>query len=463
MDMFKEGLIMGTKVNQTKGKKKISKSDMIVLTINCGSSSIKYLLFNFDKHEAIAEGIVERIAIGGSFIKHEVPGRHVYKKAEMVPDHHEAINLIIEVLLNKHHGVIDNIKEIKGVGHRVVHGGEHFLKSVLIDGPNGKVVKTFRNLSDLAPLHNPNNILGIESAIDILPDVPHVAVMDTAFLQTMPPHCYRYAVPYDWYSLLGVRKYGFHGTSHLYVSRRAAVLLNKNSLECNMITCHIGNGVSFTAIRNGEAYDHSMGFTPLEGLIMGTRSGDIDPAIVEFVSEKEYMHPHKVISLLNKESGLKGITGQYADRRDIFAGAKKGEQGCQLAIDMEVHRIKKYLGAYIAALNKVDAIVFTAGAGEMAWKLRENALENMVNLGIILNKKRNREAVSHNHEFIISADNSPVKVFVIPTNEELVIVEDTVAIIRGDYDVHTKFKYSFEDKNYVNKMREDFYRKKIKK
>ncbi|MBU1075784.1 MAG: acetate/propionate family kinase, partial [Spirochaetes bacterium] len=268
---------------------------MIILTINCGSSSIKYLLFNFNRHKALADGIVERIAIGGSFIKHEIPGQPEYKKEEMIPDHHEAIKVIIETLLDKKRGVLKSIKDISGVGHRVVHGGEHFVKSSLIDGPNGKVVKTFRNLNDLAPLHNPNNILGIESAIDILPDVPHVAVMDTAFLQTMPAFCYRYAIPYEWYSLRGVRKYGFHGTSHLYVSRRASVLLNKEPKECNLITCHIGNGVSFTAVKNGEAYDHSMGFTPLEGLIMGTRSGDIDPAIVEFISEKEYMHPHKVI------------------------------------------------------------------------------------------------------------------------------------------------------------------------
>lgn len=451
------------KGKQNTSKKSKKTSDMIILTINCGSSSIKYLLFDHNQHKALAEGIVERIAIGGSSITHEVPNRKIFKKSEMVPDHHEAIKLIVETLLSKEHGVIKDVKEIKGVGHRVVHGGEHFVKSVLIDGPNGKVVKTFRNLSDLAPLHNPNNILGIESAIDILPDVPHVAVMDTAFLQTMPSHSYRYAVPYDWYSLLGVRKYGFHGTSHLYVSRRGAVLLGKSSQKCNLITCHIGNGVSFTAVKNGEAYDHSMGFTPLEGLIMGTRCGDIDPAIVEFISEKEYMHPHKVIQLLNKESGLKGITGQYVDRRDIIAAAAKGDQACKLALDMEIHRIKKYLGAYIAILNEVDAVVFTAGAGEMAYKLRERVLENMSSLGIILDKDRNKDAMSHNHEFIISDKYSPIKVFVIPTNEELVIVEDTVAIIKGTYDIHTHFKYSFEDPNYVNQMREELYQRELKK
>ncbi len=427
------------------------KSEKIILTINCGSSSIKYLLFNYSKHRIMAEGIIERIGIKGSNIKHEVPGKPVYKKEEKVPDHHKAVKLIINILLNEKYGVINNINKITGVGHRVVHGGEIFTKSVLIDGTDGKVMKTFKDLCDLAPLHNPNNIIGIKAAMGILPDIPHVAVMDTAFLQTMPPHCYRYAVPNKWYSKYRVRKYGFHGTSHLYVSRRASVLLNKKISECNIITCHIGNGVSFTAIKKGKAYDHSLGFTPLEGLIMGTRSGDIDPAITGFISKKESIDIHEVINMLNKESGLKGITGKYNDRRDIFKGAKKGDKNCQLAIDMEVHRIKKYLGAYIAVLEKVDAIVFTAGAGEMSCELRGKVLCNMEALGIILDKKKNKQAVSHNHEFIISSNNSLIKIFVIPTDEELVIVEDTIAIINGNYDIPDKFKYSFEEKEYINK------------
>jgi len=440
----------------------ITKSDnKIILTINCGSSSVKYNLFNWNKQEVMANGIVERIGIKGSMIRHYVPNMNPYIAEEVVPDHHEAIKLIIDTMLDKKVGIISDLKVINAVGHRVVHGGEHFVKSVMIDGPDGKVVKTFRNLSTLAPLHNPNNILGIESAMELLPGVPHIAIMDTAFLQTMPKHTFLYAVPYEWYLQYGVRKYGFHGTSHLYVSKRAAALLKKNSTEVNLITCHIGNGVSFTAIKNGVAYDHSMGFTPLEGLIMGTRSGDLDPAIVSYLCEVDQVRSEKVITQLNKESGLKGITGEFVDRRDIYQGFKEGKERCKLAIDMEVHRIKKYIGAYIAALGKVDAIVFTAGAGEVASWLREMALENMESLGIILDKKRNNEAVSHNHEFLISTDKSPIKVFVIPTNEELVMVEDVVAILEGRYDIHTNFKYSFEDPKYVNKMREDAYKREL--
>ncbi len=447
---------MGEKENSKKN------DEIIVLTINCGSSSVKYSLFHWNKHEVMASGIVERIGIKGSFIRHQVPHRKPHIEEEVIPDHHEAIKLIIETLLNKKVGVITDLKCITAVGHRVVHGGEHFIKSVLIDGPEGKVVKTFRNLSSLAPLHNPNNILGIVSAMELLPDVPHVAIMDTTFLHTMPKHTFLYAAPYEWYTKYGIRKYGFHGTSHLYVSRRAAALLRKKITDVNLITCHIGNGVSFTAIKNGEAYDHSMGFTPLEGLIMGTRSGDIDPAIISYICEVEQVRSERVITILNKESGLKGITGEFIDRRDIFQGAQEGNERCKLAIDMEVHRIKKYIGGYIAILEKVDAIVFTAGAGEMAYWLREKVLENMESLGIVLDKEKNREAVSHNHEFLISADNSPIKVFVIPTNEELVMVEDVVAIIEGRYDIHTKFEYSFESPDYVNKMREEAYQLELK-
>ncbi|MDD5065666.1 MAG: acetate kinase [bacterium] len=434
---------------------------MIVLTINCGSSSVKYMLYNHTRHAVLAEGIVERIGLTGSFIQHEVPHKPTFKEEDMVPEHHEAIKLITHTLTREDVGVLKDVSCIKGVGHRVVHGGEHFIKSVLIDGPNGRVVKTFRNLSELAPLHNPNNILGIVSAMDILPDVPHVAVMDTAFLQTMPKHIYLYAVPYDWYTSLGIRKYGFHGTSHLYVSRRAAVMLNKENRECNLITCHIGNGVSFTAIKDGSAYDHSMGFTPLEGLIMGTRSGDLDPAILEYVALKDNFSISKIITILNKESGLKGITGIYSDRRDILEGARNNDERCQLAIDMEVHRIKKYIGAYMSVLGRVDAIVFTAGAGERHHVLREMCLSHMENLGIYLDIEKNRQAVSHNCEYVISKDNSPVKAFVIPTDEELVIIEDTVAIINGTYDICTNFRYSFEDRNYVNNMRQELYEKEM--
>ncbi|MDO9575850.1 MAG: acetate/propionate family kinase, partial [bacterium] len=298
----------------------------------------------------------------------------------------------------------------------------------------------------------------IRAAMELFPSCPHVAVMDTAFISTIPPESYIYAVPYEWYEKYGVRRYGFHGTSHLYVSRRTAVLLNKPVKETNLVTCHIGNGVSFTAIKKGEAYDHSMGFTPLEGLVMGTRSGDIDPAIVSYVAERENLTAKDVVNILNKKSGLFGITGEYTDLRDILK-TQISYPRSKLAFDVECHRIKKYIGAYIALLGRVDAIVFTAGAGELAWELRKNCLQGMEELGIKFDTERNRKAVSRNHEFLISSDDSKIKIFVIPTDEELVMTEDTVAIIEGRYDIPSRFTYSFESKDYVNRMREEAYRR----
>ncbi|RKZ26126.1 propionate kinase [bacterium] len=422
--------------------------DRIVLTLNCGSSSVKYLLYNWDKRTPLARGIVERVTIGGSFIRHRHPEKGEIRKEYECPTHKEAIELILSMLTHPEYGVIKDYKEISAVGHRVVHGGERFTHSVLIDD---EVLQTFKELCDLAPLHNPPNVLGIEAAKKVLPDVPHVAVIDTAFHQTMPPHCYIYAVPYEWYEKYRVRKYGFHGTSHLYVSRRAAVLLGKKPEEVNLITCHIGNGVSFTAIKNGKSYDHSMGFTPLEGLVMGTRSGDIDPAIVGFIAERENLTAQEVINILNKKSGVLGITGKYTDRRDILKAMEEGDERARLAFEIECHRMKKYIGAYMAILGRVDAIVFTAGVGEKGWETRERVLEGMEHLGIKLDRERNRQAVSRDKESIISTDDSPVKVFVIPTDEEIVFVEDVIAIIEGRYDIPTRFRYSFEDPSYVKK------------
>ena len=417
---------------------------MKILTLNCGSSSVKYLVYDWDKKKALARGIVERIMIGNSFIRQMVSGRKEYKKEQSCPTHKEAIKLILKTITDPKNGVLKDIKEISAVGHRVVHGGEKFTHSVKIDG---QAIQTFKDLSDLAPLHNPPNILGIESAMEILPDVPHIAVMDTAFHQTMPEYVYIYPIPYEWYEKYGIRRYGFHGTSHLYVSKRAAVLLGKPSNETNLITCHIGNGVSFTAIKNGVSFDQSMGFTPLEGLVMGTRSGDIDPAIVGFISAREGLRAREVITILNKKSGIFGITGKYTDRRDVLRAMDEGDKRAKLAFEIEAYRIKKYIGAYSAALGSVDAVVFTAGAGEHHWRLREKALINLENIGIILDKEKNKQAI-YGKEMVISADKSPVKVFVIPTDEEIVFIEDVVAIIEGRYDIHTKFKYSFEDKDY---------------
>lgn len=434
----------------------MARKDTIVLTLNCGSSSVKYQLYNWDEHILLCRGGVERVIIGGSFIRHEVPGRKPVTVEEECADHKEAIQLIIKTILGGKKSVLKDLSSVKAVGHRVVHGGDKFTKSIRIDD---KILEVFEELKDLAPLHNPPNITGIKAARELMPDIPHIAVMDTAFLQTLPAEAYIYAVPYEWYEQYRIRRYGFHGTSHLYVSRRAAVLLKKKKDKVNLITCHIGNGVSFTAIKNGKPVDHSMGFTPLEGLVMGTRSGDIDPAIIGYISEKEGFTALRIVSILNRKSGIYGITGQYTDRRDVVEAIKKGDKRAQLAFDIEAYRIKKYIGAYMASLGEVDAIVFTAGAGERSFELREAALSGLDNLGIKLDKERNEHAITRNKENIISSDDSLVKVFVIPTDEEMVFTEDVVAILKGKYtDPHT-YHYSFEDPQYENKMRKEVYEK----
>ncbi len=433
----------------------MAKKDIIVLTLNCGSSSVKYQLYNWGKKRALCKGGVERIIIGGSFINHEVPGQNPVTINQECADHKEAIQLIIKTILGGKTPVIKDLSSVDAVGHRVVHGGDKFTKSIKIEE---KTLEVFEKLKDLAPLHNPPNITGIKAARELMPDIPHIAVMDTAFLQTLPPKAFIYAVPYEWYEQYKIRRYGFHGTSHLYVSRRAAVLLKKKKSKVNLITCHIGNGVSFTAIKNGKPIDHSMGFTPLEGLVMGTRSGDIDPAIIGYVSEKEGFTALRIVSILNRRSGIYGITGKYTDRRDVVEAIKKGDKKAQLAFDIEAYRIKKYLGAYMASIGKVDAIIFTAGAGEKSYELREAALSGLEHYGIKLDKERNRNATSRNVESTISSDDSQIKIFVIPTDEEMVFTEDVVAIIKGTYtDPHT-YEYSFEDPSYVNKMRQEAYK-----
>ena len=421
---------------------------MKILALNCGSSSIKYKVHNREKHETLGSGTVERIGITGSFIRHERPGNQPHILNHDCPNHEEALKLIAETLLDPNIGVIKNISEIDAVGHRVVHGGEKFKSSVRIDA---EVLEAIKAVQDLAPLHNPPNIAGIVAAQALLPNVPHIAVFDTAFHQTMPEGAYLYAVPYEWYGMYGVRRYGFHGTSHLYVSRRASALLGKTPSETNLITMHIGNGVSITAVKNGISVDTSMGLTPLEGAVMGTRCGDIDPAIILFMIEKEGFYAEQIDSILNKKSGLLGITGKYMDRRDIEKAAEEGDKRCQLAIEIESYRLKKYIGAYSAALGKVDAIVFTAGAGELNWQLREKVLLGLENLGIKFDPAKNKAAVSRDRETDISLDGSPVKILVIPTDEEIVFIEDVAAILEGRYDLHTRFTYSFEDQNYKRK------------
>jgi len=429
---------------------------MIILSFNCGSSSVKYQLYNWTKKEIIAKGIVERVSIGNSFCVHEVNHKEKVTLEHDCPTHKEAIKLIIDMLTHPEHGAIKKLSDISAIGHRVVHGGEKFSKSVLI---NQEVLNTFKELAGLAPLHNPPNIMGIEAAMELLPDIPHAAIMDTAWHQTMPPYVFTYAVPYEWYEKYGVRRYGFHGTSLLYVAKRAAVLLGKDPFTCNLISCHIGNGVSINAVKDGLSYDTSMGFTPLEGAIMGTRAGDHDAALDFYVMQKEGFSPEEMDNILNKKSGIWGITGKYIDRRDAIKASKQGDKRAELAIEMEAYRLKKYIGAYTAVLGRLDALVFTAGVGEMSAHIRGKVLEGLNILGIKFDPEKNKLARTRNHESDISAADSPVKILIIPTDEELVFVEDVVALLEGTYDIHSNFTYTFQTKDYRNLMREKAYQK----
>ena len=433
---------------------------MIILSFNCGSSSVKYQLYNWTKKEIIAKGVVERVTIGGSFCTHEVNHKEKITLEHDCPNHREAIKLIMDCLIHPEHGALKDLSDIYAVGHRVVHGGEKFFKSVII---NQEVIETFKELIELAPLHNPPNIMGIEAAMELLPDIPHMAIMDTAWHQTMPPHVYTYAVPYQWYKKYGIRRYGFHGTSLLFVAKRAAVLLNKDPFKCNLISCHIGNGVSINAVKNGLSYDTSMGFTPLEGAMMGTRVGDHDAALDFYIMQKEGYSPKEMETILNKKSGILGITEKYVDRRDVLKATSQKDKKSQLALEMETYRLKKYIGAYAAALGRLDALIFTAGVGEMCSAIRAKVLGGLEILGIKYDSEKNKIARTRNAELDISVDDSGVKIFIIPTDEERVFVEDVVALLQGTYDIHTKFKYSFQDKEYKNLMREKAFTRECRK
>ncbi|HON13532.1 MAG TPA: acetate kinase [Treponema sp.] len=423
---------------------------MVILTLNCGSSSAKYQVYDWDAKEVLAVGIVERVTQGNSFITHKAKGKEEYTLQHNCPNHTEAVDLIIKTLTDPVHGVIHDMGMIKAVGHRVVHGGSKFIKSVIV---TDEVMKAFHEVSDLAPLHNPANIMGIEAAKKVLPNVPHCAIMDTAWHQTMPESSYLYAVPYDWYEQHAVRRYGFHGTSFLYTSKRAAVLLGKDFHHVNLIIAHIGNGSSINAVKDGCSFDTSMGLSPLEGLVMGTRSGDVDPAVPFYMMRKTGASASEIESTLNKKSGLLGITGLYTDRRDIQAAVEKGDKRAELAQDIEAYRLKKYIGAYMAALGRVDALVFTAGVGEMAPFIRRKVLEGLEGLGIVYDPEKNAIARSRNAETNIAASNSKIPIFIIPTDEELVMTEDAYALMAGTYDIHTNFTYTFQHPDYVNKAR----------
>ena len=411
---------------------------MYILALNCGSSSLKYQVFDADSKQAIVGGNVEKIGLADSFVTQKYPDGTKQKKETSMKNHDEALNVVLFMLRE---ASID-LNEIKGVGHRVVMGGDKFASSVEI---NDEVIRTIDELSAIAPLHNPSALMGIVTAKQLLPNATQVAVFDTAFHQTMPDYAYRYAVPSAWYRELGVRRYGFHGTSHLYVSKRAAAMLGKPANECNLITLHIGSGASATAIRNGVCVDTSLGMTPLSGLTMGTRPGDLDPGVVLYVMNRLGLSADQMQKHLNKDSGLMGITECFADRRDV-EGNREENDLCRLAIDMEVHNVKKYIGAYMAELGHVDALVFTAGVGENDDYLREKFGTGLEELGIKLDKEKNANALARKgvDQAVISTDDSRVKILMIATNEELVIVEDTLAIMNGTYNPnHLEMNYSF--------------------
>ena len=398
---------------------------MNVLVINCGSSSLKYQLIDMTNEEVRAKGLVERIGIEGSRIKHTTIGKEQVIIEEPMKDHKRALELVLNALVDENYGAIKSMDDIYAVGHRVVHGGEKFASSTIIDD---KVMEALNDCIELAPLHNPPNIMGIEACKELMPNTPMVAVFDTAFHQTIPPENYMYPLPYEYYEKYGIRKYGFHGTSHKYVSLRAAEILGKPVEELNIITCHLGNGASVCAIQGGKSIDTSMGFTPLEGLAMGTRCGDIDPAIIPFLMEKEGLSFDEINNVLNKKSGVLGISGLSSDFRDLEEAAENGNERALLALKVFCNRVKEYIGAYSALLCNVDAVVFTAGIGENSPTVRYHICEGLDCINIKLDPELNSKV--RGEEAIVSKDLTSVPVLVVPTNEELMIARDTVELVK---------------------------------
>ncbi len=396
---------------------------MKILVINCGSSSLKYQLIDMQDEEVIAKGLAERIGIEGSVLKHQPKDSDKITIERPMPTHKEALQTLVDALTDKNYGVIKDMGEIAAVGHRVVHAGEKFAYSVML---NEDVMNALKECIEIAPLHNPPNIMGIEACRDIMPNIPMVGVFDTAFHQTMPKEAYIYAIPYEFYEKYKIRRYGFHGTSHKYVSERAAAMLGKPLEELKLITCHLGNGASIAAVKHGKSVETSMGFTPLEGLAMGTRSGDIDPAIIKYLAEKENLSVQKVDDMLNKKSGVLGISGVSSDFRDIEEAADNGNKRAKLALDVFVHKVKKYIGAYAAIMNGADAIIFTAGLGENSDYIRREICKDMSFLGIELDEAKNKV---RGKEVDLSKAGSRVKILLVPTNEELTIARDTKKII----------------------------------
>ena len=398
---------------------------MKILVLNCGSSSIKYALYNMDDKSVMTSGGAERVGLDEAFVKVKMPDGTKKKVMHDIPEHTEGVKFIFSLLTDPEIGVIKSLDEIDAVGHRMVHGGEKFNKSVVL---NDEVLEVFKSVSDLAPLHNPANLKGVKAVSELMPGLPQVGVFDTAFHQTMPAHSYLYAIPYELYEKYGVRRYGFHGTSHRYVSQRVCEFLGVNYNEKKIITCHIGNGGSVAAVENGKCVDTSMGLTPLEGLMMGTRSGDIDGGAVTFLEKKLGLDADGMSNLLNKKSGVLGITGISSDMREIDDAIANGNERAKLALDMYNYRIKKYVGAYAAAMGGCDIIVFTAGVGENQYQMREAVCENMKYMGVKLDKEKNKTV--RGVEEVISTPDSKVTVCVIPTDEELMIATDTMNLLK---------------------------------
>lgn len=397
---------------------------MNILVINCGSSSLKFQLIDSAAEKVLAKGLCERIGIEGSRIVYQPAGGEKEVTESPMPNHTQAVKLVLDALVNEKTGVIKSLDEVGAVGHRIVHGGEKFSGSTII---TDEVIEAIKECNELAPLHNPANLIGIDACREHMPDTPMVGVFDTAFHQTMPEKAYIYGLPYEYYEKYKVRRYGFHGTSHSYVSKRVSEILDKPYDSLKTIVCHLGNGASICAVKNGKSVDTSMGLTPLEGLIMGTRSGDIDPAIMEFLASKENMSVEEVMDVLNKKSGVFGITGTTSDFRDIMDAKEKGDKRAILALDVFSYRVIKYIGAYTAAMNGVDAIAFTAGLGENNSYIREKICESLEYLGVKIDREANEK---REEEIIISAPDSKVKVLVVATNEELKIARETLALVK---------------------------------
>lgn len=395
---------------------------MNVLVINCGSSSLKYQVINSDSEEVLAKGLCERIGIDGRLVYQPAGGEKEITDAPM-PTHKEAVQMVLDALTNEKTGALKSLDEIDAIGHRIVHGGEKFTSSCVI---TDEVISTVEECNDLAPLHNPANIIGINACRELMPNKPMVGVFDTAFHQTMPKEAFMYGVPYEYYEKYAVRKYGFHGTSHSFVSKRVAEVMGKDYSSLKTIVCHLGNGASICAVDGGKSVDTSMGLSPLEGLIMGTRSGDIDPSAIEFIANKENLDMAGILNVLNKKSGVEGISGVSSDFRDLEAAANEGNERAQLAIEMFAYRVAKYVGSYVAAMNGVDVICFTAGIGENTGFIRKKVCDRLGFLGITLDDEKN---AGRGEEIKISTDDSKVDVYVIPTNEELAIARETVALV----------------------------------